>query len=211
MASLTRRPRLRDILYDLLLYCAEERTFEEAEAFVASHAAYRASDSSPHTVASILVRSGALDRLAYDAQGEPVTEERLLELQQTGATQEELEDLVASESLIVSEAGQEAADRFDPRQRVLGLLDEGPERANAYRRLLEKLAQSPCHFGALDETLRPALAALPPTADGQRLQTGFFVDALSAADAIRWTAAAGWNVTEAGRELLEALQASANQ
>lgn len=205
LASVNRRPRMRDILYDLLVYCSNEHTYEEAESFVASHTAYRSSDSSPHTVVSLLVRSGGIDAISYNDQGEVVTPELLAQMRAEGATEDELEDAVVSVGLMVSEAGQQVVDLLDPAARSQALVDGNSERRAVYACILEKLDREPSHFEQISKVVRPLLASVPPSSDGQRLQASFFVDALGDAGAIRWDSQTGWNMTDAGRALLATL------
>ncbi len=210
LASIKRHPKNREVLYDTLRFCADERPYAEVEGYIAAHPSFGVGSQSPHTLVSILVRAGGLDEFEYDAEGEEVTEGRKQAMRDEGADEDAVEDLVAEVRVMASEAGFMALDEFDPLSRLHELLGSGPERVEVYRALLARLEESPCRFEQAAAAIRGPLAAVPAVKGEfgmQRLQAGYFIDALAAADGIRWDVANGWGLTDAGRQLLDELEA----
>ena len=71
--SLERNPKTREIFYKLLVFCQTETTREAAEAHIASLPEYFNCLQQPYVFLRALLRDGALEEIAYDAEGNEIT------------------------------------------------------------------------------------------------------------------------------------------
>ncbi len=191
---------LREVLYKLLVHCTQRRGLQEAEAFVARQDEYVFShiEQTPHTLISMLVEAGGLERICLDTQGSEVDEKVL-----AGLSDDEADDLVDSYALLTTDAGRTAAALLDPARRLRARLAERPHRAETYRALLALCAGSPQTLPQIEQFFKdtPGLA-LDQVTSYHTLSPDYYVDRLEKCGAIVWRGA--WCATQAGMEALAA-------
>lgn len=191
---------LQEVLYKLLLFCQEQRTQEEAEAFIAQSDEFRFSHiiQSPTSIVRIMVKNHGLTATQVDAQGEPVTQER-----REGLSADELDDLICGTLLKTTQAGVNVAQMISPAKRFEAQLGRNRGRTATFYAILEFCAQEPRKFPQIKEFYTQHDEFSKSTAmDSQQLACDFYVDKLECAGMLVWRGQ--WEVTQAGRDALAA-------
>lgn len=201
VACLERRASFARILFGLLEHCREERTYDEAEALVATFPECKLNRQTERRYIAFLLRTGAIEELELDERGNPITEARKREALEEGLDPEDLDTLVCSWLLRTTDVGEEALARCSPARRMAALFEEHPERQGAYLRVLE-YCLSARSMEDIKRHLRddPGLKRDPATGM-PRVQASSYVDKLENAGGMAWDG--GWKATEAGRTQLE--------
>ncbi|WP_225749162.1 hypothetical protein [Paraeggerthella sp. Marseille-Q4926] len=198
--SVTRHPLNREILYKILAHCTEERLLSDLERYVASCPEFRGATQNPHHMALTLKDAYGLELIERDQEGCEITPERKL-----GLNEDELDDLVDTQSFRSTEVGSRFVELHHPQARLIELLDLAPERASTYRELLEFILETPRSYPQI-ETLLQGKPVLEAFIDGERIvmQPSVFVDELERSGALVWDGT--WNLTKEGTEFLRDLQ-----
>lgn len=198
--SVTKHPLNREILYKILAYCADERLLSDLEQYVASCPEFRGATQNPHHMALTLKDAYGLELIEWDQEGCEIMPERKL-----GLNEDELDDLVDTQSFRSTEVGSRFVELHHPQARLVELLDLAPERASTYRELLEFISEAPRSYPQIETLLRgkPVLEAF---VDGERIvmQPSVFVDKLERSGALVWDGK--WNLTKEGTAFLRDLQ-----
>lgn len=194
---------LQEVLYKLLLFCQEQRTQEEAEAFIAQSDEFRFSHiiQSPTSIVRIMVKNHGLSSTQVDAQGEPVTQEC-----RAGLSADELDDLICGTLLKTTQAGVNVAQMISPAKRFEAQLGRNRGRTATFYAILEFCAQEPRKFPQIKEFYTQHDEFSKSTSmDSQQLACDFYVDKLECAGMLVWRGQ--WEVTQAGRDALAAREA----
>lgn len=136
MECLDRRASFKSILYGLLVFCFEERSYEEVEEHAQGYAEFEANRQSGRRYAFFLQRVGAIEEIELDADGAVITEGRRAQLLEEGADQDALDVLTADWRVRATEVGKEAVKLADPLVSLRELLAEKPSRRSAYAHVL---------------------------------------------------------------------------
>lgn len=204
LACIERKNNQKEILYDLLVFCREERPEEECEAFLEAHKQFSDGYHTASKYLFFLQRTGGLEEIEYDEEGAVITEERREALRAEGKTEDEVADLAYSWSFVTTPAGLEAIERFNPVDRTQAMLATQKEiRLASYRRLLEfceepkSLADIEAFMAddpALEKDERTGIMSIQPSA---------FISKLDQAGALTWDG--GWKTTPGGLEVLASM------
>lgn len=102
---------LREILYKMLVFCEEQRSYEVLERFILTSDEYVHSHilQSPDALMTMLVKHHGLTKDAADADGNRIDPDRLASMDEDAA-----DDLVATYLFTATEAGKAAADLISP-------------------------------------------------------------------------------------------------
>lgn len=201
VACLERRASFQRILFGLLEYCGEERTYDEAEALVATFPECKLNRQTERRYITFLLRTGAIEELELDEQGNRITEARKREAIEQGLDPEDLDTLVCSWLLRTTGVGEEALARCSPARRMAALFEEHPERVDTYLRVLEYCLRARS-MDDIKRHLREGPGLDRDAATGiPRIQASSYVDKLEGAGGMVWDG--GWKVTEAGRKQLD--------
>jgi hypothetical protein len=203
MACLRRRESFRKILYGLLKFCEQERTYDEIDAHVRCYPESEANRQSSRRYVFFLRRTGALEEVEYDANGDAVTDDVRAEKRAAGMAEEAIEDLGVEQRVMTTEVGRKAIRLDDPGLRLCDLLVEKESRLSTYRRLLEFCAiprqlEEIASFLADDPGLEidhgTGVAGMQPNA---------YISKLDQAGGLVWND--GWVATEEGLKSIAAL------
>lgn len=197
--SVHRHPLNREIMYAILRMCAQERGVNVVENQVLEHPEYAQATQNPFRLICFLVDHGGLELIRRDSEGVVITDERA-----SAMDEDALDDAIASEALVTTEAGRRLLALAEPKRRMGLLLDSEPSRRETYLEVLGFIRDEHPSYGRIKELLagRDILRAY---LDGHwvDVQPSVFVDKLEGAGMIRWED--GWTLTEAGESVLEDL------
>ena len=195
---------LREILYKLLAFCMQERSFAQAEAFLQECDEYVYSHiiQSPAALIQIMVGNCGLEKTALDDAGQVISAELLAELDQ-----DEADDLVCSWSLKTTEAGALVVEMLDPAKRFKAQLARNRGRIETFTAILDFCAQSARTFPEIKAFYDEHDEFDKSTAvDAQALAPDFYVDKLEKAGMLVWRGR--WELTSAGEDALAQLKAN---
>jgi len=197
--AVTRQPLNREVLYKILVDCEEERELSEMEDLIAAYPEFPDATQNQYRLLSILVDNYGLAYIERDAKGKEITDERRAAL-----SEDELDDLIATQSYLTTPTGREFAKLHDPHARLLELLDLEPNRRETYIELLEYLDDQPRSYDEVTELLQ-GTPALETVINGirQTMQPSVLLDKLERNGAVVWQD--GWILTEAGKDYLTSL------
>lgn len=202
---LGRKNNQKEILFDLLVFCKEEREEQDVESFLEQHKQFADGYHSAQKYLLFMQRTGGIEEREYDCDGVLITDAMRDELRELGAPEEEIEDLAVEWRFITTDAGNEAIERFDPASRTREMLAEQREsRHPTFRRLLQFCEDEP---RSLDE-ITTFLASDPglekdPRTGVMGMQPSAYIGKLDQAGALTWEG--GWKTTPGGMEVLETL------
>ena len=191
---------LREILYKMLVFCGEQRSYEVLERFILTSDEYVHSHilQSPDALMTMLVKHHGLTKDPADADGNRIDPDRLASMDEDAA-----DDLVATYLFSVTEAGKAAADLISPETRLNAQLAQDPRRAETFFAILGFCAQRSRTFPEIKDYYQSHDEFSKETAvDSQQLAADFYVDKLEHAGMLVWKG--HWEVTEAGRLALAA-------
>lgn len=201
-AAVVRHPLNRELLYEALLFCVQERRESDAEAFIAQLPQFRSSTQNPFHMLTVLVRAGGLARVERDEKGREITLD-----DKAGLPEDEADDLVWDVGYQTTDVGLAFLEAYSPRARLIQALNLAPERTQDYCEVLEFVAAAPRTYREITELLagRPTLETV---IGGRRetMQPSVFVDKLERAGALVWKE--GWCLSEAGAAFLEEMKAT---
>ena len=122
--------------------------------------------------------------------------------------EDEFDDLLATESLVSTEAGRRLLELAAPQRRMGLLLESEPERAATYVEVLEFIRDRHPAYGDI-KALLAGRDILHAYLDGRwaDIQPSVFVDKLESAGMILWRD--GWELTEEGALALQRIKESA--
>lgn len=212
-----RHPRHREVYYQLLAFCADERAVDEAESFVEGLPAFADALQRAGVLVDVMVQHGGLAYVEYDGDGRVIDDARIAEVRAAVADQWEgaadtrafedavedaLFDLVARRTVRATPAARAVVQLLDPERRVAAYATGRPEREPVYRELLS-FCLVPRSLDEIKALLdgNPALAPTARTAH-QPLHASYFIDRLHESGGLEWQN--GWVATPAGRAFLEA-------
>lgn len=205
LECLERKNNQKEILYDLLQFCMQERPEAEAEAFLEGHKQFA---DGYHTASKYLLfmqRTGAIEERAYAEDGTLVTDEVCQAAVEAGATEEEAEEMAVSWSYVTTEVGKAAIEAFDPVKRTRAMLATQKEsRLASYKRLLE-FCETPRSLNEIVAFMDgdPGLEVDSRTGVMQ-MQPSAYIGKLDQAGALTWED--GWKTTGGGMEVLATLE-----
>lgn len=211
-----RHPRHREVYYQLLAFCAEERTVDEAEAFVETLPAYADALQRAGVLVDVMVAQGGLAYIEYDAAGSAIDDARIAATRQAvadrwkgdlnspafeDAVEDALFDLVARRTVQTTVVGCAVVQLLNPKKRVAAYATSCPEREPVYRQLLS-FCLTPRSLSEIKALLdgNPVLEPTARTAH-QPLHASYFIDRLHESGGLEWQG--GWVATPAGRAFLE--------
>jgi hypothetical protein len=183
---------------DVVLYCKQERTMSDIEAFVKKNEYSKMFVETPAALVTILVNNGyLLERTYVDGELYSGTDEDLYEDETIP------EDASIEHRYESTQSGQETIEEFLPSSLISKLFNEHPEHADAFKSVLrmcsegESLTKESIATALENESLVPhdARTGLP------RVLPSYFTDKLERAGALEWKH--GWQITEEGRAFLE--------
>ena len=195
-----RHPRHRELYYKALAFCEGGRTVDEAEDFIEAQPEYAGALQTSTVLVNVLIEEGGLSYEEYDAEGAPLTDERVATLKDEGVTDDELFDMVARRMVATTPAGCAAVALLDPKRRVAAYATSVPERTRIYRKLLA-FCKTPRTLDEIKSLLdgEPELEASERTA-WQKLHASYFIDRMDESGGLAWQG--GWVTTEAGEAFL---------
>lgn len=201
---LGRKNNQKEILADLLNFCEQERTEQETEDFLTAHKQFADGYHSASKYLLFMQRTGAIQELEYDCDGALITDTMRDELRELGAPEDEILDLAVEWHYLTTEAGHEAARRFNPADRTRQMLaGQAASRLGSYRRLLNYCEQ-PRSLSEINRFMAddPGLEFDPRTGLAH-MQPSAYISKLDEAGALTWEN--GWKTTPGGMEVLESL------
>ncbi|MDE8702110.1 hypothetical protein PZH32_03940 [Adlercreutzia equolifaciens] len=204
---LNRRSSFRNILYGLLEFCSEEKTYEEIEPFCASFSEFKVNRQEPRRYVFMLLRTGALEEIELDEDGHPLTDEAKEQAIAEGLDPEDVDTLVYDWRVVTTDVGHKAHEGFSPAVRLANLLASFPEREEAFIQIMEFLRE-PRSMGAIDDTFKGKSLLGVDEATKLNRQPSSYLHKLDGAGAIEWSDGA-WRLTKTGEDFL-AQQASAS-
>ena len=200
LETLRRRTTFRDILYGLLGFCETEQPYEQIEPYVEGFVEFHRNRQSPRRYVQMLLRTGALEEIELNQDGEPLTEEAKAKAVEEGLDPEDLDTLVYDWRVVATDAGRAARDRFSPVSRIEELIGADPEREEAFLRIME-FCLEPRYMGQIAD----AFAGKPFLGidEENRLprQPSAYIEKLDRAGAVKWDGQ-HWSITEQGEEYL---------
>jgi hypothetical protein len=194
-------PLNRPILLRILKACASERVrLNDLEDYVLACPEFNEANQPPYFLIQWLVEPGVLEEIEVDAEDKGITAE-----QKEGKTEDEIDDMVEDLFYLTTPDGLTIMEEFDPKNRIMELLAIKPDRYDTYIEVLEYLKDK--HSMAdVDKILRGRDVLTSGRVPGDRpMQPSVFIDKLAVAGGIAWDS--GWQITEEGSELLEAIKA----
>lgn len=208
-----RHPRHRELYYQALLHCMDERGVEEVEEFIESLPAFGSALQTSSTLIDVLLSAGGLVYTEYDADGKIIDDERVEAVRRAviarlpegtsadDAVEDALYELVDNRTLSTSETGAAVVELLDPVKRVTSYASSRPDRTPAYRKLLE-FCLTPRTLeeikGLLDED--PVLKSAERSGC-QGLKASYFIDRMNESGGLQWNGR--WLTTDAGQAYLK--------
>lgn len=210
LECLERKNNQKEIKYDLLEFCKQERTEDEVEEFLTNHKQFA---DGYHTASKYLLfftRTGGIDELEYTEDGELITDEMRQALAEQAAAEgdepaEQPEDPAAEWHYLTTAAGIEAMERFDPVARTQAMLSsQKTSRHASFKRLLEFCA-TPRSLKEITDFMAgdPGLEINAQTGV-MGMQPSAYIGKLDEAGALTWNG--GWQTTQGGLGVLKTLQ-----
>lgn len=193
-------PRHRELYYQCLAYCQEERTLDEAEDYLEALPEYKGALQSSTTLTNVLLKCGGLAYREYDSDGRLVDDAYIEELTAQDATDDDIYALIARRTLTTTEAGKAVVDIMGPQKRIARVVSIVPERETIFKRVLN-FCSEPHSLEDINDLIGndPLLDPSERTAN-LRLRPSYFIDKLHEAGALVWEG--GWRTTDAGMEWL---------
>lgn len=193
-------PRHRELYYQCLDYCQEERTLDEAEDYIESLPEYNGALQSSTTLTNVLLKCGGLQYREYDSDGRLLDESYVQELQAQELTDDDIYELIDRRTLTTTEVGVAVVELMNPQKRIDRVVSIVPERETLFKRVLN-FCTEPRSLEAINGLIGddPLLNPSERTAH-IRLRPSYFIDKLHEAGALVWEG--GWKTTEAGQTWL---------
>lgn len=190
-------PRHRELYYQCLDFCQEERTLDEAEDYLESLAEYKGALQSSTTLTNVLLKCGGLLYREYDSDGRVLDDQYIQELQDQELTDDDIYALIARRTLTTTEAGSAVVKLMSPHKRIERVVSLVPERISIFKQVLNYCTE-PRSLDAINGLIGddPLLDPSERTAH-IRLRASYFIDKLHEAGALVWEG--GWLITDAGR------------
>jgi hypothetical protein len=175
-------------------------TLFDFEALIQSLPEFKTATQPPYFLIEWLIDTGALVFIEVDAEGQALTAE-----QREGKTADEIDDLIEDIIIEITDVGREVLEAYDPKERLMALLNDKPQRFDTYVEILEFLTDKQS-YNAVDKLLRGRPILTDGRSQGESpMQPSVFVDKLASAGGIIFDE--GWIITPEGLSLLEALKA----
>lgn len=198
---INRRGTFRDILYGLLGFCAQERTYEEIGPFVESFVEFQNNRQESHRYVFMLLRTGGLCEIELDEDGVPLTEEKKQRAIEQGLDPEDIDTLVFDWHVVTTDVGERVYEELAPARRLKALLKQYPEREEAFAQIM-MFCREPKTMGSIDAEFKGTdLLGIDESSKLKR-QPSSYIEKLGAVGAIAWSNGA-WILTDVGREYLD--------
>lgn len=208
LECLGRRPTFRDILYGLLGFCQEEKSYEEIGPFVEGYADFHRNRQEPSRYVFMLLRTGALEEIELDEDGQPLTEERKQAAIDEGLAPEDVDLLVFDWRVVTTEVGAKVFEENDPASRFRRLLAQYPEREEAFAEIME-FCRSPRFMGQIDDEFKGSALLGFDDQTSQMRQPSSYLEKLERSGMIFWNNQ-HWVLTAEGQEYLDNRDTAAN-
>lgn len=195
-----RRSTFRDILYGLLGFCLEERSYEEIEPYVESFVEYHRNRQSQRRYVMFLLRTGALVETELDESGNVLTEEAKQAAIDAGLDPEDVDTLVFDWRVSTTDVGRAAYERLDARVRIAELISSDPAREDAFIQIMRFCDAPHCMGDIIDAFGGKDILGFDEEAKQMR-QPSAYVTKLDGVGALAWDGDK-WLLTEKGREFL---------
>lgn len=182
---------------DVVLFCENERTMAEIEAFVDSNDYSKMFVETPTALVTVLMNNGYLIGRTYiDGELYSGTNEEL------SADESIPEDVLVEHRYESTPSGRKSVEEYLPSSLISKLFDEYPEHANAFERVLRLCADGQNTTKESISTVLGSEGLVPHDARTglPRVLPSYFTDKLERAGALEWKN--GWQITEEGREFL---------
>ena len=205
LECLGRKNNQKEILYDLLVFCQQERTEAETEEFLESHKQFADGYHTASKYIFFMQRTGAIEEIEYSESGERITEEMRDSMREQGLSEEEIAESAVAWSYATTEVGNAAINAFDPVKRTKAMLAEQKQSRHASFKRLLQFCETP---RSLDEIISfmqgdPGLEIDEHTGV-MGMQPSAYIGKLDQAGALTWEN--GWKTTGGGMEVLETLE-----
>lgn len=179
---------------------SEARPYRDVEGEVADDSAMGLTMQTSHTLASLLIKAGAL--VKTEVPEEPTSEKCA---QAAADASEQACESVAAQPidylLSITQAGSEALAQFDPAVRFVELAASEPDGyLEAYARVIDACSAPE---GASRAQIEQALAGHPALVTPKRVYPSYFVSKLETLGGLSWSGA--WHATAAGEAMLACL------
>ena len=197
---LNRRSSFRNILYGLLGFCAEEKTYDQIEEFCSAFSEFVVNRQEPRRYVFLLLRTGALEEIELDETGCPLTEQAKQQAIEDGLDPEDVDLLVYDWRIVTTDVGMQVYEDFSPAIRLAKLFSSLPEREEALFQILDYLRE-PRSMGAIDEAFKGKELLGIDKATHLLRQPSSYVQKLDGAGAIEWDGHM-WKLTQAGVDYL---------
>lgn len=172
-----------------LLLCArapQPTPYRAIEDQLASDPSMGVTLQTPHTILSILIQSGAVERIEQEP-GNP-----------EGSSQQPVDYLVR-----ITDAGRAALEQLDPVARFAEVVSQEPnDYLEVYARVLDTCAKPE---GAARAEIEAALESHPALSTPKRVYPSYFISKLETVGGLSWDGT--WHATEAGEQMLAAFSA----
>lgn len=187
----------RLVMMDIMRYVADgPQSMEDVKAYVSDLQVYEPSVYTAADLCALLEECGALEKVNADGTPYDTSSLEPAIVEEDGVRYylaNEPDDLYWG----LAEAGRTWLDGDDPLGRAQGFLDDDPDLAPIYARVLDLCsADGGATLTELEEAVND-----DPLVQSPRVYAPFFVDRLERCDAIRWTGS--WKVTEIGSSVRE--------
>ncbi len=195
-ACVTRHPLYREILYNVLGYCKEEKLLQDIEQEITTYPEWARCTQNQYALVMSLVKAGGLEFIERDANGNIVTE-----ADKEGLTEDEAEDLVETFNFKTTEAGAAFIEAYNPAERLAVEFERTPDRVSVYNEVLEFIAGEPRTIDDINALLEGREIGTYVNGRYETIKPSVFVDKLEHAGAIVWDKK--WILTKEGEAYLE--------
>lgn len=199
--TVTNRPPLREMFRRMLVFCTEERSFNDLEAEIATYPEFKHCGLTQFSLIDQLYFSYGLEMLEYDEEGNPVTPEM-----KEGLTEDEADDLVWSYAMLTTEVGRALIEEMEPSKRISEVFKQVPLRHDTYVELLEFCGEQPRAYSEIYDLFhgRDVLKfSLNKVLPDMPIEPSALVSKMERAGALVWDD--GWKLTREGRRYLQTL------
>lgn len=198
---LGRRGTFRDILYGLLGFCTQERSYDDIEPYVESFTEFHRNRQEPRRYVFMLLRTGALEEIELGEDGSPLTEADRQAAIEGGLDPQDVDLLVFDWRVATTDVGRKVLEDYDPAARFKRLLADDPEREGALVRVMA-FCRTPRSMGEIDDKFKGDALMGFDGQSGQMRQPSSYVGKLESAGMVFWDGRS-WILTEEGAACLE--------
>lgn len=195
------RPPLREMFRRMLIFCQEQKSFNELEDEIATYPEFKHCGLTQFSLIDQLLFSYGLEMLEFDEEGNQVTPDM-----KEGLTEDEADDLVWSYAMLTTDVGNALIKEMEPSRRISDLLEEVPLRRDAYVELLQFCNEGSRTYREIydlfhgRDVLKFTINKVTPN---MPIEPSVLVSRMESAGALVWDD--GWKLTREGRKYLEGL------